>query len=173
MLNTITYYNSSSVSNNFIQFQKQWAIIDITLNQMHNRRQLRTIKTQWFGQRLGKNPVFHGDASPRVRCAHPSHPTHPGWGVSWWCVSPCTLFGESRGDARGCVSPMWETRLPERGTFGRPPQKGCFWASPFEGGCIPPRICLITLTVEDQSLRLTPWCWFYFQSSLSIFTFQF
>ena len=78
--------------------------------------------------------VFHRDASPRVGCAHPLHPTHPGWGDSRGCVTPRPPFGETWGDARGCVSPGWETRLAERGTFGRPPKNGVLLG-------IPPQNC--------------------------------
>jgi transposase InsO family protein len=62
-------------------------------------------------------PVFHGDASPRVGVMGDASLTSPVRGD----VSSRSLFGETRGDLGGRDSPRWGTRLPKRGTPGRPP----------------------------------------------------
>jgi hypothetical protein len=68
--------------------------------------------------------VFHRDASPRVGDAGDAFPTSPGRGDSKGDVSPRPLFGGTRGNLGGRDSPRWGTKLPKRGTPGRPPLKG-------------------------------------------------
>ena len=67
---------------------------------------------------MNVKPVFHGDASLRVRCTHPSHVGQ--WDL-WRNVSLHPPFWEMQGDIATDISLVWGMQRPKKDASRSPP----------------------------------------------------